>query len=88
MLLASVFFLTKDYTKNGPSVCLSSKSASVYLILTSIKIATEADLNILCNTTNLECVLKERLRVVKGQLINRSRDCQFLTAFLLPITVF
>lgn len=60
----------------------------LYLILTSIKIATEADLNILCNTTNLECVLKERLRVVKGQLINRSRDCQFLTAFLLPITVF
>lgn len=60
----------------------------LYLIMTSTKIATEADLKILCNITNLECVLKVRLRVVKGQLINRSRDCQFLTAFLLPITVF
>lgn len=33
MLLASVFFLTKDDTKSGPSVCLSSKSASVYKVV-------------------------------------------------------
>lgn len=35
MLLASVFvfFLPKDDTKSGPSVCLSSKSASVYKVV-------------------------------------------------------
>lgn len=60
----------------------------LYLVATSIKIATKAGFKILFNITNLESLLKVRLSMVRGQLINRYRDCQFLTVFLLPITVF